>query len=691
MANDRLGAVDYERVMKILSEMELSKPVALVTISQKTGIKLADIIRYCSVLESINVIRQLRDSGNIFYTLLKDDYDKSVEDTFLPKEEPAPVKSSIDSRQAILQRRKSMREAAAAAQERENNKDSATFARNPRPNNSPEPISAVDLLAMRRSGMNMPLSRGRFANTAPVGKVTNMPSMDRSSSTSHKAIYMNTGRNVAARTSFSSMSMGTDALGLERSDTNFKQVRPEERQPLFSIIPESVSAHSNHEVSAQDVFDKLNITANTPLLTVLSPRPTYEVWEACSALANSGGGILILGMRKYIQNGEVTYFIKTVNNPDDAIKRLMSSFNDRETISDCPKDSTFISVAEFGRKKVLVLNISPVLFTSMPLYLSRDSYGMRTDQGCYIYRDGEAQRCTEEETKSLWMKYRLNGETPDWDQTGELLPVKMEHKIKVSLPPLMDDSVRPLSQKDCHYGQPIAREDIRFSRRYMASDEPLKHEFRNPPVPERAPESVVPAEPALEPENKVVAAQELPFKSNDISSPETEMESSYQDRRRAEAQERNTLQYLLFAEDIRTSPVSGKSREPVAQDVQKLQLEAFSSVKTANPVSQSEAYSPEKPTVSTPEPQKTTIVPPDLAHADRSVIDEIIEPALSHPRLPSARLCEIAATLLKTVRLSPLELSDLLKRKLPVIRTKVFPTLKETYKFHLVDNKYYIE
>ena len=678
MANDRLGSADYDRVMKILSEMELSKPVALVTISQKTGIKLADIIRYCTILESVKVIRQLRDSGNIFYTLLVDDYDKCVEDTFLPKEEPAPVKSSVDSRQAILQRRKSMREAAAAAatQERDNNKDSAAFGRNQRPNNGPEPVSAVDLLAMRRSGITSPLlSKGRYSPNAVVGKVSGSP--DRTSSTTHKAIYMNTGRSVAARTSFSSMSMGSDALGLERSDTNFKQVRPEERQPLFSIIPESVSSRSNHEVSAKDVFEKLNISPDTPLLTVLSPRPTYEVWEACSALANSGGGVLILGMRKYIQNGEVTYFIKTVNNPEDAIKRLMSGFGDREMISDCPKDAAFITVAEFGRKKVLVLNISPALFASMPLYLSRDSYGKRTEQGCYIYSNGEARRCTQDETKSLWVKYRLKDETPDWDQTGELLPVKMEHKIKVNLPPLLDDSVRPLSQKDSHYGQPIAREDIRFSRRYMASDEPVKRGLRNPPVPERAPEPVVAAAPgdAFKPEPEVVDGPAPSLHTNDMP-PLSEFDLSYQERRRAEAQERNTLQYLLFAEDIRTRPAPGSAKTPVSQE----SLSA-SSVRGDD----------EKPAAASPDSDTTSVVPPDLAHADRAVIDRIIEPAVSHPRLPSARLCEIAATLLKTVRLSPLELSDLLRRKLPVIRTKVFPTLKESYKFHLVDNKYYID
>lgn len=689
MALNRMPLSDYDRVMKLLSLMDTSKPVALVTISQQTGIKLADIIRDCSQLEAMGVLCQLRESGNIFYRLLMDDYEKIIDEKYHHKEPAEATKTPIDSREAILLRRRSMRKAAAERENNENNNDdkdetdthnsrfghNISVASSPghrfqnsfgirRQNNSGnstiEPISAVDLLSIRRPTAS-PLGGGRLARISSVG-TGSYASRDTRSSSTHKA--------VVPRSVFPT---GTgDALGLERSDTNFKQIRPDEHQAaLFSIIPNSISSRSNHEVSEQEVLEKLEITKDTPLLTVLSSRVTPEIWTACSALVNAGGGILILGMRKYIQAGEVTYFVKTVNNPEDAIKRLMNGFSERSVISDSPKDDSFISVVEFGRKKVLVLRLSPALFTTLPLYLARDSFSHHPNQGCFIYEKGSARRCTEQETKLLWEKFRLDGDLPDWDQTGEIAPIQMERKIKVSLPPLIDDAVRPLSRKESTFGMPVSQDDIRFSRRYQPGAEPVVREHREPPVP-------VVSQTARSTTSSA-SSQDM---SREALAATGKSESPRTNAKYTEAADRNTLQYLLFAEDIRAnSPARGQ--------------EPYGHVLSAEPVKRAEtsstvAASPSRSAAPQPE---TSAIPPELAQADSklsALIDTIVEPAVSHPRLPAARLCEIAASLLKEVRLTPNELSELLNRKLPVIRTKIFPQLKETYKLHLVENKYYI-
>ena len=99
---------DYESTLKILSVLECSKPTALVTISQTTGIKLADIIRFCTLLVKANVIQRDVDSGTIYYTLLSDEYEAKVADIFdvAPRQDESIIdKRPRDSREAIMLRR----------------------------------------------------------------------------------------------------------------------------------------------------------------------------------------------------------------------------------------------------------------------------------------------------------------------------------------------------------------------------------------------------------------------------------------------------------------------------------------------------------------------------------------------------------------------------------------------------------
>lgn len=623
MPVSRQPQTDYDCVLSILSQMELSKSVALVTICQNTGIKLADVIRFCKLLESRNIISQRKESGNTFITLLTNDYDEAINAVFPHKAEtPVPIKKQIDSRQAILERRKSMRSAEFNAvnpsrqspdDARENLGERRIYPQNP--------LSAVDLLSIKRnSSSSFPAASSKSA----------IPAVASRSSLTNKAVYVSNrdDRSAAStnRSSFTGLPAAQIADAFERSDANFKQVRPEEHYgATIPLIPTTAMPPQNNEIQEQEVFDKLKINSSTPFLAVLTPRPTHEVWEACSALANIGGGVLALGMRKYIQNNSVTYFIKSVNDPDDAIKRIMSHFGNRDIISDSPKDASFIETVDFGRKTVLVLRISPELFSSMPLYLSRDSYGRRTDQGCYLYRNGIVQQCSIEETQKLWEHFRLGQEIPDWNQTGEIYEVTMEQKTKVSLPPMLDESVRPLSSKSSSYGQPIQRPDLRFSRRYKPG-------------------------PATEPPIEEDTAQEQsPLAPDSIKQPKQIIVTQ------------PAHQLTLF-----------DAQEPAPAERKKTERKS------------TERKAAEHKPVS-------VIIPPTLDKADKKLIEQIAEPAVSHTRLPSTRLCEIAADLLKQVRLTPQELADVLQRKLPVIRTKILPALRENYKFTLIDNTYFID
>ena len=684
---------DYDKVLKILSFMDYARPIALVTICQKSGIKMADILRYSSRLEADKVIEKGMDNGNIFYTLRMRDYQPVIESMFSAPAEPAAApRQPVDSREAIL-RRRSMRNAAAA--EAQNVEIQPEIpAKTVRP--VPEPISAVDLLKIRRSSAVNPrvyesgmVSSTRFTRIS--GSSQTNPMVDRRSSATHKAVFMNrsTVRGSVSRSTFTATPpSGFDASAMERSDTNFKPRTNYTSVPLQSLIPSSAVAQASNEVTATELLEKLQITADTPLLTVLSSRPSFDVWSACSAIVNAGGGILVLGMRQYGTGSDATFFIKSIARPEEAITNLYKSFNDRNIISDCPKDTSFMSIVEFGRKKVLAMRLTPDLFAKAPLYLTRDSFGMRTNQGCYIYRNGKAERCTPDEIEALWTRIRLGAEIPDWHQEGEVLPVEMTRNVKINLPSMIDDAVRPLSRKVCTYGQPLPQNDYRIAH------PSLHHSYNASPIPETSqrpvPTPIQPSQPiAATPfpnahETLENIAQAAPVaKSVPPTSPNI-----------ASAQDRDTLQLLLFAEDIRinkqdseetssqqTAESTGRTRSARGRRTASDSQLAFTGADNA-------VQKPESLLDLEPNP---AIIPPTFAEADQNLLASIAAPAVEHLRLPTARLCEIAGNLLTAARLTPQELANLLQRKLPVIRTKVLASFSNNPNFKLTGNTYYIE
>ena len=654
---------EYDMMLKILSMMVYGKPVALVALSQKTGIKLADIIRYMKRLEAEKIIRRSMDNGNTFYILDREDYEDQL-DALYPPANDTPV-MSISSREAILKRR-SLRNAQSA--------DSA--AANPDADKpllgamQPEPkrISAVDLMAIRRSsatnkrvydpnrvGSRNPL----LSNSAEFKKIdADAPKLGSASSSSvHKAVYINrpTSRNAApSRSMFTPMPpAGMDALGLERSDGELKLRDDYEKINRQPLIPFHAATQTSNEVTDEEVRQKLNIAADDRLYTILSPRPTHELWAACSALANSGGGTLVLGLKKYVQNQNVTYYIKPIARPEDAMKTILRNFNDRSVISDCPKDPNFIKIVNFGKKTVIAMQIDPAQLANAPLFTTRDSFNMHTTKGCYIYRDGEVVHCTEDEIKLLWQAKRLGNELPDWNQTSEQAPVQMEHKMKLTLPPVLDDSIRPLSRKENTYGQPIPQ--TYHKRRTFGPNEQLTGY-----MPQSSAEYMSLACAANEHKAQEEIAREDEHKKEfqaliSDGGYTRNMRNAADDSQNADASSR---QYLLFAEDI-CSPDLHEEQAAQAANIE-----------------------PEK---------QIEDIPPRLEDADRALLESIAFPAVEHPRLPAIRLCEIAISLCKTARLKPVEIAELLHKKLVPVRDKVMPAIKEHPDVHCVDGAYYIK
>ena len=677
---------DMDITLKILSTLIMSKPVSLVTVSQETGIKLADIIRYCTPLVSEKILKRVMDKGNIFYILLTEEYESTLRALYQPDEAPSsddPISENMTSRKAIMMRR-SLRSSAGFEKVSRESQEST-----PASSTTPERVSALDLLAIKRSSTSLsyvPDASRSSSRRASQTSSTQLQSVhrdyDRSttsssglSSTSHKAVFINSPapRRNDSRPAFSAPMPPSDAPQMERSDGMFAQRNPSFRRHQEPIIPEFALTTTNNDVPDEEVREALQIPSNIPLIAILSPRPSYEIWASCSALANSGGGYIVLGMRKYVKDGNVTYFIKSVTTPEEAIKNIFRNFNDRNLISDCPKDPSFITTKTLHKKNLIVMHIDPALFGPAPVYTTRDSFGMKTMQGCFMYLDGEIVHCSQDEVKNLWTQKRLEKETPDWNQDAPQLDVEMSKKIHLHLPSPADDDIRPLSRKAPSQPTP-ASPTLRHSRRTLKSTEPPQiDQIRTPYAP-------ITAQAYQQFFNKITVPAQ-PFDSSASTQPLREMHC-----------DEDTIPNLLLAEDIRIPskkhltpvPMSSQNRPMPAKQHDMLQESHTESDVAQAAVTYPADTSPDPalpPKSASPSPSRVAAIPPLYKDADHDLLHKIALPVLEHPRLPMARVCEISVKLCQNARFTVKDLAEILGKKTTPIRNKVMPVLRQDPRF----------
>lgn len=701
---------DYESTLKILSILDRSKPIALVTISQSAGIKYADIIRLCTPLIHADVIKRVLDSGNIYYTLLTDEYEAKVAEicNVAPPEDDDEIidKRPRDSREAIMIRR-AMR--ASGVQEKVSRAGNVSAENESIKKKSPERLSAYDLYAMKRSSPSFarPSDLSRSSQQLPsVQSSAANPAQSRdanrrlSSSTTHKAVYINKPgqRRPDSRSSFNIIPPAfADSEAIERSDGVFKQTNPTAGRAQVPIIPDHALSSANNDIPEDELRDALQIRPDAPLITILSPRPCHEVWAACSALANTSGGYLVLGLRRYEKSGIVSYYPKSVQNPEDAIKNIYKSFNDRNIISDCPKDPSFITASQIRNKNIIVMHIDPAQFAPAPLYTTRDSFGMKTNQGCYLLIEGKIVHCTQDDVKNLWQQKRLGNDIPDWTQTSEQADIEMRRKISIHLPPVIDDAVRPLSRKTINCGKPVGRPKLQ----------------KHVPV-KRAPEDMYEGERLLAAGRYAAPTTETHAQFGDhqdygdivkrksVAAARTNSDrmlqpSLFENLSDSNAFHKSTVQNILFAEDFN---IPSPDHFSVECNLDKKFNPRAKKDKTETETQPAKKRSPRSKLQASAELQYSDAQMPKKScancslplyeFADRDLLSSIAQPVVDHPRLPMTRVCEIAKQLCARAQFTMQELGAVLNKKPAVIKDKVVAKLREDPNFAEENGVFYI-
>ena len=486
---------NYENVRRILSFFEYGKATSLRRLSQKTGMTYETLMQLLRPVIQAGLVSRSSDDEEIAYTLRHLEYDSILEQCYgisepdkdsesadavrMCSKNTTLVRPCVDAAEDVpsaasqrAQRRRvmaSVRESSSAYERVSSDREEAIKSQT----GDSERRSSMELQFFDRRRSQQMTAQAVPGRNIPLTGAYNSVSSS-SLSGIHKSVYINHISNThpsasGSRSTYASRS-GYGAYGdFHRTDTNFSLKRPGELpQRVTPILSGRAVESSRTEYSEALVRDMIGDEEGLPIYAIDSDKTCFELWSCFSAVSNSGGGIILLGVRRH----GISYVIRKNANFDALVSSVLKEFNDRTVISDAPKcrecldctdeNAGFISKCRDGKKAFIVIRVNRDALSRMhlPIYTKLDSFGSKKD-GCYCMNaENEIVRCNDDETKALWERFYLKNEQADWDQTGEMLDTDMSRKLRLEKVEQPEDHTPYLTTRLMHKDEKKPSKDM---------------------------------------------------------------------------------------------------------------------------------------------------------------------------------------------------------------------------------------
>ena len=133
---------------------------------------------------------------------------------------------------------------------------------------------------------------------------------------------------------------------------------------------------------------------------VARDRLPPNFWEFCAALANSGGGTLVIGVHQR-HNG--LFIVKGLHKPELIVEALGKGASDRKNISRVLFSGGDISTQKILKKSIVRVNIKHSPTDRRPVYVGLDSYARHPRKGTFVLGEsGMPIKCNAVATDALW-------------------------------------------------------------------------------------------------------------------------------------------------------------------------------------------------------------------------------------------------------------------------------------------------
>ncbi len=185
-----------------------------------------------------------------------------------------------------------------------------------------------------------------------------------------------------------------------------------ESLPIFAF---RASQAGRFDVDFEGLRKVLRVSSSVPIVGLLSTRRlSPDFWMAVAALANSQGGVVLLGVRRRHSG---SFFVKGIRHPGPVMRAVVEDFEDREVISAEPFDERAVKLIKICKRNVIRVDVAARAAGAKPIYVRDDAFSRRPRAGTFVCREGQVHKCSVEETKALWAAWAAPF-VPDWDQVG---------------------------------------------------------------------------------------------------------------------------------------------------------------------------------------------------------------------------------------------------------------------------------
>ena len=184
-------------------------------------------------------------------------------------------------------------------------------------------------------------------------------------------------------------------------------VKPRHVIKKEKLTPLPISSFRNStlrrfEITHDELCENLHLSKDEVLLPLLlTDGINFHFWICLSAIANYGGGYIILGVRKRSD----AYLIKGLRKSSTLKEDILDKIRDKKLISENILKEEDMKWTKVFKRNVLCIHVDKSSIPDKPIFVGENSFSKKPREGTFTVEAGEPVKCQEEFIREKWERY----------------------------------------------------------------------------------------------------------------------------------------------------------------------------------------------------------------------------------------------------------------------------------------------